>query len=113
MNLDSELARVALFCAGAELRRRQLAGIPIRDELRRLHYQLTMSVSGPETEAAHEESEVTELIDTSAAAEILGVSERHVRRIAADLDGTRVAGRWCFNRTAVTEYATARKEAST
>lgn len=113
MNLDKQLTQVALFCVAAELRRRQLAGIPIRDELRRLHYQLSTSVRGPESEATQEESGVAELINTSAAAETLGCTERHIRRIAADLDGTRIAGRWCFHRTTVTEYSTARRDSIT
>lgn len=42
-----------------------------------------------------------DLIDTETAATILGVTERQVRRLAAAGLGTRVGGRWMFDRRAV------------
>lgn len=46
-----------------------------------------------------------DFIDAGQAAEILGCTPQHVRRIAADLDGIRVGRRWIFDRRPVTEYA--------
>lgn len=109
MRLTDDEVRAALYVTSETVRRRQLTGAPIPGWLRALHRTLTGSVHGTESEAGQEES-TPELIDTRSAAEILGVSERYTRRIATDLDGTRIGGRWCFNRTTVTDYATARKE---
>jgi hypothetical protein len=58
--------------------------------------------------AAQEESE---LIGTAEAAAILGCSGAYIRRIAADLDGRRIANAWLFDRKAVQEYAASREHA--
>jgi hypothetical protein len=47
----------------------------------------------------------TQAIDTAEAAEILGTTPRHIRRIAHNLDGQHASGRWIFNRATVTRYA--------
>ena len=109
MRLTDDESRAALYVTSETVRRRQLTGVPIPAWLRALHRTLSSSVHGPGSEAAQAGS-APELIDTRSAAEILGVSERYTRRIATDLDGTQIAGRWCFNRATVTDYAPARKE---
>ncbi|WP_156665586.1 helix-turn-helix domain-containing protein [Rhodococcus phenolicus] len=48
------------------------------------------------------------LIDAAEAASVLGRSRRTVYRLAATLDGRRIAGRWVFPRSAVDAYAAAR-----
>ncbi|WP_449560316.1 helix-turn-helix domain-containing protein [Mycolicibacterium mageritense] len=85
------------------IRRRLLTGAPVPGWMRNLHHQLNASVDGPKTAVAQPQSNTA--IDTEEAASILGCSTRHVRRLAADLDGQRVAGRWIFHRHNVIEYA--------
>lgn len=43
-------------------------------------------------------------LTSAQAAETLGCSERHVRRIAASLDGRREGARWTFDRLTVENY---------
>jgi len=43
-------------------------------------------------------------VGTAEVASVLGVTARHVRRLAADLDGRRVKGAWRFERAAVIAY---------
>lgn len=43
-------------------------------------------------------------IGTTTAATVLGLSTRQVQRLAADLDGRRVGGRWVFDQAAVHSY---------
>ena len=45
-----------------------------------------------------------QLISALEAAAILGVSWRHITRIAHTLDGAFVGGRWLFDHATVTEY---------
>ncbi|RAL32871.1 hypothetical protein [Rhodococcus sp. AQ5-07] len=49
-------------------------------------------------------------IDVRQAAAILGLSSRQTRRIAEDLDGRIVGGRWMFERHTVTEFARTQKK---
>lgn len=68
------------------------------------------SVRGTKPAAGQSDSENGDLIETAAAAEILGCSTRYVRRIGEDrLGGFRVAGRWVFNERVVRLYAAGRK----
>lgn len=105
MSLDAADLRATRFVVAEFTRRRRLAGQAVPPAVARLYCHL-MSDNGPEPVVAQEQSEpATELIDSNQAAEILGCTERHVRRIVADIDGHRIAGRWTFNRHTVTEYA--------
>ena len=49
-------------------------------------------------------------IGTAEVARVLGITPRHARRLASDLDGRQVKGTWLFDRHAVVAYATQRKE---
>ena len=100
--LDSDQARAARYCVAETIRRRLLTGQPVPPWMRVLHTTLAVSVDGPKPEAAQEESKTA--IDTAEAAAILGCTTRHIRRLAADLDGQRIAGRWIFYRHNVTDY---------
>lgn len=51
-----------------------------------------------------------ELCDTTEAAEIIGITERQVRRRVNDLDGFKRGGVWLFPRNAVIEYAEGRQQ---
>ncbi|MDL9944281.1 hypothetical protein QSJ19_01515 [Gordonia sp. ABSL11-1] len=67
-------------------------------------------VDGPEAGAEPEWSP-TELISAADAAEILGVSRRHVVRIGTSLDGEQLAnGHWVFRRGSVEDYAEGRRD---
>lgn len=107
MQLDGQQQQAVRYCVREVMRRRLLTGVPIPNWLRRLDRDLSMSACGPKTQVPQEELETT--IDTAEAAALLGYSTRHVRRIAADLDGRLVAGRWIFHRRTVAEYADAKE----
>ena len=59
------------------------------------------------------ESTVVGEMKTAEAARLLGVTPRHARRLAADIDGRRVAGAWTFDRSAVIAYRALREEEET
>jgi len=59
----------------------------------------------PQPHSAREDT-----IGTVEAASILGLSNRQVQRLAADLDGRFIGGCWCFDRLAVESYAHHRDE---
>lgn len=107
VQLDHEQFRAVRYCVAETVRRRLLCGAPVPAWLRKLHQQLTSSVCGTDSTVPQQES--IEAIDTDEAAKILGCSTRYIRRIASDLDGQRIAGRWIFNRATVTEYADAKR----
>ncbi|MGC5026281.1 hypothetical protein ACLQ3K_16135 [Tsukamurella sp. DT100] len=92
------------------IQRRRHTGQPIPVWMREL--LASVSQLGTETEPAQEDSiTAADPIGTAEAATILRCSPRYVRRIAADLDGTRLSGRqYVFDRATVTEYATRRRE---
>jgi excisionase family DNA binding protein len=58
-----------------------------------------------------EELESDELITAKEAAEVLGCSKRQIQRMASDLDGKIVGGRWLFSRATVVGYAEERADA--
>lgn len=77
--------------------------------LERLQNELDMSrprhESAPETEQLRQR----ELISAREAATILNRSKRQVHRLAADLDGEIVDGRWLFDKQTVAAYAEGRR----
>ena len=105
MNLTEHQVRAARYCVAEVVRRRLLNGAPVPPWLRTLHQHLS-SADGTECQVVQQQSEA--MIDTAEAAQILGCSTRYIRRIAADLDGQHIAGRWIFNRRNVTDYAEGR-----
>jgi hypothetical protein len=57
------------------------------------------------------QSSLEDNIGTREAAMILQISQRHVQRLAATLDGRRLSsGTWVFDRSAVLAYAQAARE---
>ncbi|MCF8781246.1 hypothetical protein [Rhodococcus ruber] len=62
-----------------------------------------------ETKPAQQDS--NDMIDTMEAARMLGCSNRQVRRLAPQLGGRIIAGRWLLERTAVTEHIQGRRTA--
>lgn len=102
--------RAAYYCAAEVVRARTLSGQPIPSWLRRHYTDLdstirTLSESGHESDGAAEQLASEELITAREAAAMLGRSKRQVQRLAADLDGRLVGGRWLFNPAVVRDYA--------
>lgn len=112
MSLGIEDLRAARYCVAEVLRDRRRAFKPIPEWLRRADTRLDAELQAAMSAAGQPlapEPPGSNLIGTAEAARILGCTPRTVRRLAADLDGQRVGQEWAFTRTAVTEYATARK----
>lgn len=99
---DSQV-QAAVYALAEFKRRRRIVGQPIPTAVAELHTHLLMSACGPEPPPAQRQS-TPEQVDTLQAADLLGITPRHVRRIAADLDGQRIAGRWIFNRNNIIDY---------
>lgn len=110
MAISDDDLRLVRFCVAEMVLRRQRTGEPIPTKIHRLLATLSGAARGSESEpvAPPSNQDDDELIDTDQAAAILGCSTRWIRTIAADLDGTKVAGRWVFSRHHVTDYATGR-----
>lgn len=111
MWVSDEQAALIRYCVAEMVRRRQLCGQPVPNRIHDLRLFLAaMTVDGTQNHSGATElvQGQGDLIDTEKAAEILGYSTRYIRRIASDLDGQRVSGRWAFNARTVTEYAEAR-----
>jgi hypothetical protein len=115
--MDARLFALALFCAEQELKARR-AGKPPGPQpwnaelVRALELETATSGLGHPSDAAESDSEATEWVSTREAAVLLGLSKRQAQRLAADLDGRIIGGRWVFPLTAVAEYAEGRKWAS-
>lgn len=88
-------------------RTRRLNRLPDNEAERYLAAALRKAMSarpqtdGPKPAAAQTN---TRWLTTQKAAEMLGCTERHARRIAPQLDGIREAGSWHIPETAITEH---------
>jgi hypothetical protein len=90
--------------------RRRLAGRPVPAEVIDLDRQLRIvSETGHQSGQAATEL-VPDLVGPAEAAEIIGCSVRHARRLAADLNGTHCGSHWIFRRQTVVDYAEAKGE---
>ena len=100
------ISKLLCYATRDLLTRRKLWGHPIppgMDALER-RLQAAMSADGHDSGGgAAELKQENTLIGAVEAATILGCSARHVRRIAADLDGQRVEGQWVFRRQDVAD----------
>lgn len=110
MTGDEMFVLCAYRCVSEVLRSRHLVGTPVpawlREHFRRLDTEIRMSRSRHEN--GGESGDSVTLIGSSTAGEILDLSTRQVQRIAEDLGGHAVDGRWVFNRAAVENYARTR-----
>jgi hypothetical protein len=102
--------RAAYYCAADVIRTRQRAGQPIPQWLRQHFAHLDSLISsasqlGRESDAGGEQLDPDKLITAKEAADMLGCSKRQVQRLASDLDGQIVGGRWLFRQSSVTPYA--------
>ncbi|TVX97855.1 helix-turn-helix domain-containing protein [Mycolicibacterium porcinum] len=109
MEITDSQARLIRDVVAEVMLNRQRLGAPIPERVRDLLRYVSCSGHQSGSVPTQSEQEPDDLISTEQAAEILGCSPRHARRLSADLDGARVAGRWTYSRTAVTEYAQARR----
>jgi hypothetical protein len=104
--LDLDQGRLALYAVRDLISRRMLGNNPIPPGVHRLCHDLeAASLHGTRSQAAQEEWDPEELIDTAEAAAILNCSTRWVRQIRNDLDGHNISGRWIFRRQTVVDYA--------
>lgn len=114
MNLSGDDLQGALYCCNELIDRRARAGIPVPSWMARLagHLNLAALVSdaGHETSSEPTSLESEELIGSVQAALLLGISPRQLQRLAADLDGQKVCGRWAFQASIVREYAKGRDD---
>lgn len=111
MNLSEIEVKASYYAVSEFVRHRRQHGAPVPAPVRRLFDRLDYIARWGVDPADTPTEGTADDISTTEAAAILGCSTRHVRRIAADLDGIRVGRDWIFNRHTVTEYATARTAA--
>ena len=112
MNLTGTDLHAALYVAAEVIRSRQRTGQPVPTWLRRhfnrLDTEIRVLQSGHESDGDTGQSDQEQLITAREAAAILGCSKRQAQRLAADLDGQIVGGRWLFKLNTVTKYAQGR-----
>jgi hypothetical protein len=107
MRLTSDQVDVLLYALRDLIARRNLAHRPVPPRVKDLNIAALQWMSAGRHESVDGPEELTPdtLIGTAEAAAILGCTPRHAARLAADLDGQLVEGRWVFRRQTVVEYA--------
>jgi len=105
---DVQLIRYAVCDVVARRRLHRNPVPPGMDALEQRLRQPMMSANGHDLGGAPAELKQNTLIGSVEAATLLGCTARHVRRIAADLEGQRVEGVWVFRRQPVVDYANAK-----
>jgi hypothetical protein len=102
--------QAAYHCAAAVIRSRQRTGAPIPEWLRRHYSRLDTQIRGL-SESGHESGQSdcvagqsNATISAREAAAILECSKRQVQRLAADIGGEFICGRWLFKLAAVKAY---------
>ncbi|MFW0789648.1 helix-turn-helix domain-containing protein [Gordonia sp. CPCC 205333] len=96
--LSAGETRLLAGLLGSLRARARYAGQPLPAGFDELHMKLAMSAAGHQTDSTTTEFD---MIDSSDAARILGLSPRHIRRIAADLEGRKTGRQWMFPRRAI------------
>jgi hypothetical protein len=113
MNDDPEHSHAAAYCAAELIRDRQRRGQPVpnwlRQHLARCEAAVAVSRSGHEFDGVPSQLDPDNLIDAREVARMLGISKRQAQRLAHDIDGLIISGRWVFRKATVMEYAEARK----
>lgn len=77
-------------------------GLPVSRDLAAL--AAALAATGQSDSPGQPEDD-TDFIAVSAAADLLGASERTARRLAPRLGGRKIGGRWLVDRQAVVEHA--------
>jgi hypothetical protein len=104
VKLSADDLEVAYYVFSRFINGRLPAGKSIPEAVRPLFKRIElMSVTGHETDGAAEQLG-EELIGTAEVAAILSCDPRQVRRLANDLDGCRINGRWVFTKSVVKQY---------
>ncbi|MBJ7341614.1 helix-turn-helix domain-containing protein [Mycolicibacterium sp.] len=114
MTLSNKTIHRCAWVVGEDIARRQRLGIPIPQALTDTHRELLDELSAERlrrdwtrearemSDSGHAASQIdssTGELETSAeVAQRLGISDRHVRRHAAELGGKRVGNRWVYPR---------------
>ncbi|ULP45942.1 hypothetical protein [Mycolicibacter virginiensis] len=108
MILNATDIRAAYFCVAAVIRGRELHNHevppPVRALFNRLDAEVRMSRTRHESASDGRQSKHQDLIGVAEAAAVLGWSTRKVQRLAADLDGEMITGRWIFSKSKVDQY---------
>jgi hypothetical protein len=110
VSLTSRVLKLALYCAGEELRARH-AGKPPgvqawnAEVVRALELEIAVSTSGQETGWETAGLNHDRFLTARESADIIGVDSRTVRRLAADLEGRLCGRQWMFPEAVVREYA--------
>lgn len=108
MNLTADDLEVAYYVFSRFINGRLAAGKSLPAAVRPLFKRIElMSVTGHESDTGGEGLD-QKLIGTTEVAAILRCDPRHVRRLANDLDGHRINGRWIFTASVVEQYEESR-----
>ena len=113
MKLDEEQTRAAYYCVAEVIRGRALRGQPIPPWLRAIDSEMRAEVVKPSSPTRQDsggqetESDHDVWIGSAEAATLLGWTVRQVQRLATDLDGRLVGGRYIYPKHAVIAYAEA------
>lgn len=110
---EEDHLRAAIHCCKEVIKSRQMNGQPIPEWMRRHHANLNFRASQLGHENSRREGQLKQdrLITAKEAADMLGCSKRQVQRIASDLDGSIVGGRWLFSYAAVNDYVEGKRSA--
>lgn len=115
MTFTRDELRQLLYCAATELRARAQGKPPgpqpwLAKLVHRLELEVAVSESRHVSDGETAQSNTEVRISAREAATMLGISKRQVQRLAADLDGEIIDGRWLFRRPTVNEYAEGRAD---
>jgi hypothetical protein len=110
VNLSDGELRWLLYCTAEELRARARGKPPgpqprLVNLVRRLELEVAVSSTRQEADYETPESEHEVWIGSHLAAQELRWDIRQVQRLASDLEGRKVAGRWIFPESVVQQYA--------
>ena len=110
MELDADEIQAAYYGLAQFVRQRAIAGRGCPPAVTALYRRIDTVIRAPSvSESGHENGSGAEQynvwITAAQAAPLLGLSKRQTQRLAADLGGQLIGGRWLFNQETVREYA--------
>lgn len=98
-------APLLAYCVAQAQRARRGDGLPPSPALERLAAALAALGHADSQEVPeHQDGDMTTTFTAAEAAQVLGTSERTVRRLAPALGGRKRAGTWLFDAAAVHEH---------
>lgn len=113
MKLSDDVTEQLFYCVVELIDRRRRNGVPVPGWMAQLGQRLnlaSLSATGTEFDSGSGSLTTDHLIGSVEAAAILGISPRMAQRLATDLDGEKVSGRWTFRRSTVIEYAEGKRD---